>query len=231
MSAVFYADNVVLFAQTAEESQFQLDALKGFCDLKRMTVNVQKTQMLSCRPRDVVGCSWHFAGEAIEVVSTFKYLGITLETTGNRGFKGTVEVMRSAATKAMWSVMRQAQDRDIQQIGIRFMLFRAMVLPVMSYGREIWSLQFLKAHAPFGNPLQKVQIMFLRQISGNWLRKSVSQKLLHVELGCMPVSFTWVKMVCGFWNRLVTQTSAPVLHAAFAENLQRKGKCRAALVF
>jgi hypothetical protein len=54
--------------------------------------------MLSCRSRDVVGCSWQFAGEAIEVVSTFKYLGITLEA--NHGFKGPVEVMRSAGTKA-----------------------------------------------------------------------------------------------------------------------------------
>jgi hypothetical protein len=25
---------------------------------------------------------------------------------------------------------------------------------------------------------------------------------------------------CGFWNRLVTQTSAPVLRAAFTENLE-----------
>jgi hypothetical protein len=38
--------------------------------------------------------------------------------------------------------MRQAQDRDIQHIGIRVMLFKAMVLPVMSYGCEIWSLPF-----------------------------------------------------------------------------------------
>jgi hypothetical protein len=28
-----YADDVVLFAQTAEELQSQLDALKDFCDL------------------------------------------------------------------------------------------------------------------------------------------------------------------------------------------------------
>ena len=32
--------------------------------------------------------------------------------------------------------------------------------------------------------------------------------------------FTWMKMSCGFWNRLVKQTSAPVLRAAFVENLQ-----------
>jgi len=58
-------DDVVLFAQTAGELQSQLDALQEFCDLKHMAaVNVQKTQMLSCRSRDAVGCSWHFAGEA-----------------------------------------------------------------------------------------------------------------------------------------------------------------------
>ena len=37
-----------------------------------------------------------------------------------------------------------------------------------------------------------------KQVGGSWLRKSTSQRLLHVELGCMPVSFTWVNMACGF---------------------------------
>ena len=215
---LLYADDVVLFAETAVELQSQLDALKEFCDLKHMTVNVQKTQILSCRSRDAVGCSWQYAGEAIEVVSTFKYLGITVES--DRGFKGAVDVMRCAATKAMWSVVRQTQERDIQQIALRVLLFKSMVIPVMSYGCEIWSLPFLTSNLPLGNPLQKVQNMFLRQVSGTWLRKSVSQRLLHEELGCMPVSFTWVKMACGFWNRLVAQTSAPMLRAAFTENLE-----------
>ena len=138
---LLYADDVVLFAETAVELQSQLDALKEFCDLKHMTVNVQKTQILSCRSRDAVGCSWQYAGEAIEVVSTFKYLGITVES--DRGFKGAVDVMRCAATKAMWSVVRQTQERDIQQIALRVLLFKSMVIPVMSYGCEIWSLPFL----------------------------------------------------------------------------------------
>ena len=36
----------------------------------------------------------------------------------------------------------------------------------------------------------------------------------------MPVLFTWVKMACGFWNRLVAQTSAPILCATFLEKLE-----------
>ena len=120
----------------------------------------------------------------------------------------------------MCGLMRQAQDRDTQQIGLRVLLFKTMVLPVMSYGCEIWSLPYLKKGDPLGNPLQQVQSLFLRQVGGSWLRKTVSRKLLHIEFGCLPVSFTWLKMASGFWNRLVKQTSAPVLRAAFVENLQ-----------
>ena len=57
-----------------------VDALKEFCDVKHMNVNVQKTQILSCRSRDAVGYSWCFAVQSIEVVSAFKYLGIVLKT-------------------------------------------------------------------------------------------------------------------------------------------------------
>jgi hypothetical protein len=85
------------------------------------------------------------------------------------GCIAAVEVLRSAATKAMWSVMRQAQDRDVQHIGLRVILFKAMVLPVMLYGCKIRSLPFLKSQLPFGKFLQKVQNMFLRQIAGDWL--------------------------------------------------------------
>jgi hypothetical protein len=172
---LLYADDVVLFAETAADLQSQLNALKEFCDLKLMTVNVSKTKILSCRSRDAIGCSWHFAGEIIEVVKLFKYLGITVES--DKGFRGAIEAMQSAATKTMWSVLRQAQERDIRQISLKVMLFKTMVLPVMSYGCEIWSLPFLRAHEPFANPFQKLQNMFLRQIGGTWMKKTVSQKL------------------------------------------------------
>jgi hypothetical protein len=80
-----------------------LNALEEFCDRKLMTVNVSKSKILSCRSRDAVGCSWHFAGEIIEVVKLFKYLGITVES--DKGFRGAIEAMQSAATKTMWSVL------------------------------------------------------------------------------------------------------------------------------
>jgi len=73
-----------------------------------------------------------------------------------------VDVMKSAATKAMWSVVRQAQEGDIQQISLLIMSFKAMVLPVMSYGCEIRSLPFLTSKLLLANPFEEIQNMFLR---------------------------------------------------------------------
>ena len=58
-------------------------------------------------------------------------------------------------------------------------------------------------------------------MSGSWLRKSVSLKLLCAEFGCKPVSWQWCKLVCRYWNRLVKQRHYPLLHDAFIEGLVR----------
>ena len=42
------------------------------CDLKCMTVNVQKTQVLPLGVRMLWAVLWPFAGQAMKVVSTFK---------------------------------------------------------------------------------------------------------------------------------------------------------------
>jgi len=47
-------------------------------------------------------------------------LGIPLET--DCGLKGAVDVMGCVAGKAMSGVVRQAQDRDIQQVSLHLIL-------------------------------------------------------------------------------------------------------------
>ena len=64
--------------------------------------------------------------------------------------------MCSMATKAMWSVVRQAQECDIsQQISLRVMLLKALVLPVMSDGCDVWLLPFFTVQAGICSPVEK----------------------------------------------------------------------------
>ena len=122
----------------------------------------------------------------VEAVLGFKYLGIHLHASA--GFMGAHEVIKGTAVKAMWGMVRQLRDREIESVGIRVHMFNTLVMPIMLYGCEIWATRFLKPQKPLDNPLQSVQTMFARQVGGEWLRKQVSPKLLLPELGCDPVA-------------------------------------------
>ncbi len=39
------------------------------------------------------------------------------------------------------------------------------------------------------------------------------------EFGCRPVSWQWCKLVCRYWNRLVSQRQNPLLQSAFRAEL------------
>ena len=59
----------------------------------------------------------------------------------------------------------------------------------------------------------------MRQVSGDWVRKSTPVKLMLAEFGCRPVSWQWCKLVCRYWNRLVSQSAYGYLKDAFGADL------------
>jgi hypothetical protein len=101
-------------------------------------------------------------------------------------------------------------------------LFSSLVMPVMQYGCKVWSTTYLlHASKPLDNPLQSVQTQFLRQVGGQWLRRSTNTKLLMAEYGCRPVSWQWCKLVCRYWNRLASQQQNPLLQSALRAELEQ----------
>jgi hypothetical protein len=110
-------------------------------------------------------------------------------------------------------------DREVSSIKLKVQLFDSIVMPVLQYGCEIWGTQSLQNPTkPTANNVQQVQNLFLRQVTGNWVRRSVSTQLLCAEYGCRPVAWRWCKLVCRYWNR-VLNTKYSLLRDAFHENL------------
>jgi hypothetical protein len=153
----------------------------------------------------------------LQTVATFKYLGI--EICSQRGMQASPDIIRSAGLKAMWGLASQLQDREVSKISLKVQLFDSIVMPVLQYGCEVWSTQMLHNPAkPAANSVQQVQNLFLRQVTGNWVRKSVSTQLLCAEYGCRPVAWRWCKLVCRCWNRM-PDTKYSLLRDAFREDL------------
>jgi hypothetical protein len=102
-----------------------------------------------------------------------------IEICSQRGMQASPSITRSAGLKAMWGLASQLQDREVSNVGLRVQLFDAIVMPVLQYGCEVWSTQLLHDPAkPAVNSVQQVKNLFLRQVTGNWVRKSVSTQLL-----------------------------------------------------
>ena len=54
-------------------------------------------------------CAWTYNGEAVEVVNSFNYLGITLNYTGN--FNKTQSVIASQGRKCVFNLLRKGTVR------------------------------------------------------------------------------------------------------------------------
>ena len=75
---VLYADDIVLFAKSAEELQKSLNILEVYSDRWNLTVNDSKTNIVIFRKRGRLPADlqFNFKGSKIEIVNKVCYLGI-----------------------------------------------------------------------------------------------------------------------------------------------------------
>lgn len=79
-----FADDIVLFADTAENMQAVSEALKEYCNLNQLTVNRQKTNFLICRKggRNFRNLGFQFGDKEIKIVDSYTSLGISCSRSG-----------------------------------------------------------------------------------------------------------------------------------------------------
>ena len=85
IQALLYADDLVLLSTTKVGLQHLLDRLCQYCKLWLMQVNVSKTKVMVYKKgggKLARHETWYLEGKPLEVVSHFKYLGMTLSSNG-----------------------------------------------------------------------------------------------------------------------------------------------------
>ena len=102
---LLYADDLALTSDTVFGLQRQLNILADYCEAWGLTVNIEKTNIIVFRRG---GClkryeKWYnYLGEQIDTVNTFKYLGVTFNSSGS--WLKTQEYLSIQAKKSLvWS--------------------------------------------------------------------------------------------------------------------------------
>ena len=124
-----YADDTTLMAESEEELKSLLMKVKEENEKVGFKLNIQKTKIMASSPIT----SWQVGGETAETVADFIFLDskITADDNCSRESKRRLLLER----KVMTNLDSILKSRDIT-LPTKVHLAKAMVFPVVMYGRE-----------------------------------------------------------------------------------------------
>ena len=129
-----YADDTTLIAESEEELKSLLMKVREESEKVDLNLNIQKTKIMASGPIT----SWQIDGETMETVIDFIFVGSKITADSNCSH----EIKRHFlfGRKAMTNLDSILKSIDVT-LPTKVHLVKAMVLPVVMYGCESWSIK------------------------------------------------------------------------------------------
>ena len=122
-----------MISDTVFGLQRQLNILADYCEAWGLTVNIEKTNIIVFRRG---GClkrneKWYYLGEQIDTVNTFKYLGVTFNSSGS--WLKTQEYLSIQAKKALFGFKNIANKFGRLPPDVMCKIFDSKIAPILLY--------------------------------------------------------------------------------------------------
>ena len=146
--------------------------------------------------KDTQNTKFYYNGKEVEVVFDFKYLGLIFNY--NNKFSVAQKDLYDRASRAMFALLKRCRKLCLP-LDIQLDLFDKIVLPILSYGCEVW--------CPGNCDLAlKLQLRFYKIVLK--LNKSTPSCMLFGEIGRFPVDVHLkTRMLC-YWYKLVNHANS-----------------------
>ena len=129
-----YSDDTTLMAESEEELKSLLMKVKEESEKVGLKLNIQKTRILASG----LITSWEIDGETVETVTDFIYLGSKITADGDCSPESKRRLL--LGRKVVSNLDSILKSRDIT-LPTSVRLVKAMVLPVVMYGCESWTIK------------------------------------------------------------------------------------------
>ena len=202
---LLYADDLAILSTRAEGLQSMLDALQNFSKKRRLTVSLKKTEVLVFEPRPTPCQDFTYGGRVLARKDSFKYLGLWFHAT-QRNFSLALGSLAASARKAMHAMRRRCFQLGYVHPQRMCNLFNALVLPILSYGCEVWFWHH-DVSRKVTQVLEGVHHQFLCGLLG--VKRTTHHMIALAEFGRYPLDVHWQKQVDKFRQRIcnVTRTA------------------------
>ena len=197
VSALVYADDVVLLSWTASGLQGLLDSMHAFCLGWGLTISPSKTEVVVFNGSS--GDTWRVGQHVLPRSASFKSLGIVFHESGSMTEALARLLQNGKGAAARLAAKHKALMCD-KSFPMMRRLFDAVVRPTVSYECEVWAPACSPALVPQLKDMQNIQLSFFRNLCH--LRKSVTPHIIFREFAERPWLDSWWSMVLGFMRRL-----------------------------
>ena len=129
-----YANDTTLMAESKEELRSLLIKVKEESEKAGLKLDIQKTKIMASGPIT----SWQIDGETMETVTDFVFWGSKITADGKCSFE--IKRCLFLGRKAMTNLDSILKSRNIT-LQTKVCLVKAMVLLVVMYGYESWTIK------------------------------------------------------------------------------------------
>lgn len=216
-NCLMYADDLVLFSQSAKGLQNCIDALSTYCNKWGLSVNLSKTKVM------IFNKSGHFIkkhnftinNNTLETSNSYNYLGILFTPSGK--FKSACERLCDQASKAIFK-LKQLDLRN--NIALALKLFNCLIRPILLYGSEVWG-PYYAADLSEENiisksealPAEKILLRYCKFLLG--VRRNSSNQAVRGELGQYGLLSTILPQSIKYWFSICKLDSSFLVKQAY----------------
>ena len=143
-----------------------------------MQVNLKKTKCLAIGTKKKF--SLYFGGEKVEMVTSYKYLGV--DFSQSMSWATCVKNKVAHGYKAFYSMVQKCKGANLSTWKLKKHLFNSLVRPVVLYGVQVWGPTTSRSSWSMVEAIQK---LFLEMELG--VKTQTPYTLLLAEAGLLPL--------------------------------------------
>eukprot|EP00732_Lithocolla_globosa_P000541 Lithocolla_globosa_v1_NODE_177_length_5446_cov_18.556483.p1 type:complete len:863 gc:universal NODE_177_length_5446_cov_18.556483:2622-34(-) len=177
LASLFFADDLVLLAESAEDLQILISETYKYCCNWKMAINVKKTKVVIFNQQEEEDDCFALDQEIpdttkIQIVDRYKYLGVIFRN--DLSWDTMVQYVTDSSRRKVFALMTFCLKHDLRSAALLEFLFRTTIRPSLEYGVSLWGFQEYPK-------LEAVQLMFGKFILG--VTKSTASVAVRGELG------------------------------------------------
>jgi len=135
----------------------------------------------------------------------------------NGSFTKAKKCLHDQATRAMYALINKCKKLMLP-IDIQLQLFDSMVIPILTYGSEVWGFENLSI-------INKVYHKFLKITLG--VNNNTCNNMVYGELGRFPIGIHIQVKMLNYWSRLVLGNENKLSYLTYKMmfELDKRGQC------